>query len=142
MNKLALSEFKRLMEETLDRQGWTMPKPVVNYTTQILAEYVDKPNWRPEPSYAERWMTVRTAAEAQALGDVCWFTRAVFPELGQRRGISSSYYVMIGEGCYDRVLRVVPDPAVKQMRDNFEFIAEMALTALRSQGGFRSMWED
>jgi hypothetical protein len=27
------------------------------------------------------------------------------------------------------------------MRDHFEFIAEMALTAVRAQGGFRSMWD-
>ena len=141
MNKYALNGFKSLLEQTLDTQGWTMPKHVVNYTTTVLAQYVDKPNWEPEPSYAERYLTIRTAAEAQALGDVCWFTRAVFPELKQRHGISSSYYVQLGEGCYDMVLRTVPDPAIKQMRDHFEFIAEMALTALRSQGGFRSMWD-
>lgn len=141
LTMFAHAAFKDLLEETLELQGWTMPKTVVNYTTSVLAEFVDRPHWQPEPSYAEQYMTIRTAAEAQRLGDVCWFTRAVFPELGERRGISASYYVQLGEGCYDRVLRTVPDPAVKLMRDHFEFIAEMALTAIRAQGGFRTMWD-
>lgn len=141
MNQQICQQFQTLMQQTLDTQGWHMPTSVLLYTTAVLARHVDRPDWQPTPSYAECWMKVRTASEAQALGDVCWFTRAVFPELGQRRGINSSYYVLLGEGCYDRVLRTVPDPAVQHMRDHFEFIAEMALTVIRSQGGFRSMWQ-
>ena len=141
MNKFTYNSFKQLLEETLETQGWTMPTTVLNYTATVLADYANRPRWQPEPSYAERYMTIRTAQEAQALGDCCWFTRAVFPELLERRGISASYYVQLGEGCYDRVYRVMPDPAIKHMRDHFEFIAEMALTAVRAQGGFRSMWD-
>jgi hypothetical protein len=141
MNKFTKDSFKQLLEETNELQGWTMPKTVVNYTANVLAEYADRPRWQPEPSYAEQYMTIRTAKQAQALGDACWFTRAVFPELGERRGIGSSYYVMIGLGCYDRALREHNDLALKLMRDHFEFIAEMALTAVRAQGGFRSMWD-
>lgn len=141
MNKYTYNTFKQLLEDTLAVQGWTMPPTVLNYTARVLADYANRPHWQPEPSYAERWMTLRTTEEAQQLGDCCWFTRAVFPELGERRGINSSYYVQLGEGCYDRVYRTVPDPAIKLMRDHFEFIAEMALTAVRAQGGFRSMWD-
>lgn len=142
MNTAAVNGFKTLMLETADRQGWSIPKPIVNYTVRILADQLDRNPWQPEPSYAERYMTIRTASEAQAFGDVCWFTRAVFPELGERRGLSSSYYVQLGEGSYDRVLRTVPDETIRLMRDHFEFIAEIAWTAVRSQGGFRSMWAD
>lgn len=141
MNPTAVAGFQSLMLETVDRQGWHIPKPVVDYTVRILAAHVDRNPWQPEPSYAERWLTIRTAAEAQAFGDVCWFTRAVFPDLMQRRGISSNYYVQLGEGSYDRVLRSTQDPTIQCMRDHFEFIAEVAWTAVHSQGGFRSMWE-
>lgn len=143
MNTVAITAFKTLLTDTLDRQGWTMPMPLINYTVSILAEKLDKNPWQPEPSYAEQWMTIRTAEQALALGNTCWFTRAVFPELMQRRGIASSYYVDLGQGCYDRVLRgsYIDLPTVRAMRDHFEFTAEIALTAIRSEGGFRSMWE-
>jgi hypothetical protein len=86
-------------------------------------------------------MTMRTAGQAQALGNVCWFTRAVFPELGTRRGINSSYYVQLGQGCYERVLSQTELPAVKVLCEHFEFLAECAYTAIRLNGEFRSMWD-
>jgi hypothetical protein len=86
-------------------------------------------------------MTVRTAKQAIELGNECWFTRAVFPELMERRGISSSYYVDMGTSCYERALRTIENPTLKQLVEHFEFTAEVAWTAVHSQGGFRSMWD-
>lgn len=141
MQDYAVNCFRTLVKETVSRQGWAIPKPALEYSVQILADYLNRPQWRPEPSYAEQYLTLRSAAAAQRLGDCCWFTRAVFPEMGERRGITASYYVHMGEGCYDRVLMTVNDPSIKIMRDHFEFLAEVAWTAIHSQGGFRSMWD-
>ena len=141
MNKTALKGFEDILKETLETQGWEIPNPVVDYTVNLLAERIDKNPWQPEPSFAERYMTIKSVLDAQSLGDTCFFTRAVFPELGQRRGINSSYYVDMGQGCYTYVLRVVPDPAVKQMRDHFEFLAEVVWTAVREYGKFRPLWD-
>ena len=140
MNKNALQGFEDILKETLELQGWEIPNPVVDYTVHLLAERIDKNPWQPEPSFAERYMTIRSVFDAQDLGDTCFFTRAVFPELGSRRGINSSYYVGIGQGCYSYVLRMTPDPAIKQMRDNFEFLAEVVWTSVREFGHFRPLW--
>lgn len=141
MNKSALKGFEDILTETLETQGWEIPNPVVKYTVNLLADRIDKNPWQPEPSFAERYMTIKSAIDAQELGDTCFFTRAVFPELGQRRGINSSYYVDMGQGCYTYVLRVMPDPAVKQMRDHFEFLAEVVWTSVRAYGKFRPLWD-
>lgn len=140
-NSPALNGFRKILSDTLELQGWEMPSPIVHYTVNVLAEKIDKNPWIPEPSFAEKYLKIKSVFEAQDLGDTCFFARAVFPELGNRRGISSSYYVDLGQGCYDYVLRIHPDPAVKQMRDHFEFIAEVVWTAVRAHGHFRPLWD-
>lgn len=141
MNKTALKGFEDILTDTLKLQGWEMPNPVVDYTVNLLADKLDKNPWLPEPSFAERYLTIKSVFDAQDLGDTCFFARAVFPELGSRHGISSSYYVDLGQGCYSYVLRINPDPAIKQMRDHFEFVAEVVWTAVRAYGQFRPLWD-
>lgn len=141
MNKSALVGFEDILNETLEIQGWEVPTPVVKYTINLLADKIDKNPWQPEPSFAERYMTLKSVTDAQELGDTCFFTRAVFPELGQHRGINSSYYVEIGQGCYNYVLKVSPNPALKHMRDHFEFLAEVVWTSVRAYGQFRPLWD-
>lgn len=133
--------FEDLIEDTLTVQGWSWPRPVFDYTVQILTDKLDKNPWSPEPSYAEQYMTLQTAEEARLLGDTCFFARAVFPDYMQRRGLTSSYFVQLGQGCYDRVLKQYDIPAVREINRNFEYIAEMTWTAVNSKGGFRSMWQ-
>lgn len=133
--------IRSILEETYDHHGWAIPAAIVNYQTQILAKHIDRNPWQPEPSYAERFLTLRTTREALDLAETCYFTRAVFPELKSRRGINSSYYVQLGQSCYDRVVAEVQLATIRQMRDNFEFLAECAYMAIRHYGDFRSMWD-
>lgn len=140
MNHTAYHGILDLLTDTYESQGWDIPQPVIDYQCRILADMVDRVNWQPEPSYAERYMQIRNTREAINLGDTCWFTRAVFPELGMKRGLSSSYYVQLGQGCYERVLQNSTIPVVEQMCEHFEFLAEAAYTAIRQYGEFRKMW--
>ena len=141
MNPHAVNGLRTILVETYEQHGFDVPTVVVDYTARILADKIDKNPWQPEPSYAERYLTLKTAQEAIELGNTCWFTRAVFPELGERRGIKASYYVQLGQGCYERVLAVNPHPAINILKQHFEWTAEMAHTAVRYYGKFRSMWD-
>lgn len=132
--------FGRLIKDCLEHQGWDWPKPVFDYTVQILTDKLDKNPWDPQPSYAEQYMTVRTLEQARLLGDTCFFARAVFPDYMQPRGISARYFVELGQGCYERVLREHEVPVLREFSKNFEYLAEMTWTAVRSEGNFRSMW--
>lgn len=139
--KFAREQIEKIVLETLERQGWVMPENIYAYTTRLLTYYWDKPDWQPEPSYAECYLKITDPRAAQTLGDACFFTRAVFPELGQHRGIHSSYYVQLGQGCYSMLLKYNYDPTIEQMRDHFEFLAEIIYTAIHAKGNFRSMWD-
>jgi len=140
-DQVAQQEFRKIIVETCSRQGWVIPEPVLNYTTRILADKLDKNPWQPEPSYAERYMSLKTPTEALELGNTCWFTRAVFPELMEKRGISSNYFVDMGQGCYELVLRYSELPAVRLLQKHFEFTAEMTHTAVRYFDCYREMWD-
>lgn len=141
MQNPALVGLRAILKETVVLHGWQIPEPVFEYTVKILAERVDRVSWQPEPSYAEAYMTIRTPTEALNLGNTCFFTRSVFPELLQRRGIGSTYFVELGQGSYSMVLKHADIPHVRCIRDNFEFLAEVVHTAVRLNGEFRTMWE-
>lgn len=141
LNYTAINGFRDILRETCTRQGWSIPEPTLDYTVKILADKLDKNPWQPEPSYAERYMTLRSTAEAIELGNTCWFTRAVFPELLERRGLKPSYFVDLGQGCYSLVLKQTEHPAIRTLYTHFEFTAEMAHTAVRYHGSFREMWD-
>lgn len=129
--------IKQLLEETNLRQGWQIPQELVEYQARVLAKFAEEPKFEPWPSYAEQYMTIRTQAALQHFADVCWFTRAVFPELGQHRGIQPSYYVQLGSAAYQRTQQLL----LQEMARHFEFLAETALTAVRYNAGLREMWE-
>lgn len=140
-NPTAIQGLKDILEECWHRQGFVCPPALTQYITQILADKLDKNPWQPEPSYAERYMQLKTPREALELGNTCFFTRSVFPTLGQRRGIASSYYVSIGQGCYDHVLRYSQLEPVKILKDHFEYCAEMTWTAVHAHGELREFWD-
>jgi len=135
--------FTQLFEDTLDRQGWMVPKPLQKVMISILVDKLDKNPWQPQPSYAEQYLAARTPTALKWLGDTCWFTRAVFPQCGEHRGISASYYTDLGQGCYSRLLlHTGPDTTLELMIRHFDFLAEVAWTVVHSQGRFREMWDD
>ena len=135
--------FDQLFADTLDRQGWTVPKALQKVMIDILVEKINKNPWCPEPSYAEQYLMARSPQALKSLGDTCWFTRAVFPDLGQHRGINASYYTDLGQGCYHRLLRHTgPDTTLELMIRHFDFLAEVTWTVIHSQGRFREMWSE
>ena len=139
-NIVAVNGIRDILKETVEAHSWQIPEPVLEYTVRILADKVDKMPWQPEPSYAEAYLKLRTPSAALELGNTCFFTRSVFPELLERRGLQASYFVELGQGSYSIALKHAPMPHIQALRDNFEFLAEIVYTAVRMNGNFRSMW--
>ncbi len=139
-NIVAVNGIRSILKETVEAHSWQIPEPVLEYTVRILADKVDKIPFTPEPSYAEAYLKLRTPSAALELGNTCFFTRSVFPELLERRGLQASYFVELGQGSYSIALKHADMPQVKIIRDNFEFLAEVVYTAIRLNGEFRSMW--
>lgn len=139
-NIVAVNGIRDILKETITEHGWHIPEPVFEYTVRILADKVDKMPWQPMPSYAEAYMKIKTPTEALELGNTCFFTRSVFPELLERRGLKDSYFVELGQGSYSIALQYTDLPHIRVLRDNFEFLSEVVYTSIRLNGEFRSMW--
>jgi hypothetical protein len=136
----AHSEISKIISETADRQGWQIPDPAKSYMTAVLVSKIDKNPWQPQPSYAEAYLTTTKPQALIELADTCWFTRAVFPDMMSKRGLTASYFVDLGTSCYHRARLTIDNPALAQMEHYFEFLAEVAWTSVHSHGDFRSMW--
>lgn len=139
-NDIARAMIGDIVEETVQAQGWMIPPRVLDYTVKILADRVAQVPFTPEPSYAEAYMKLRTPAEALAFGDTCFFTRSVFPEILERRGLTQNYFVELGQSSYTMVLKHAEVTHIRMLRDHFEFMAEVIHTSIRHTGYFRSMW--
>lgn len=133
-------ELDRLIQECCDQQGWQLPWQAMNQMREILASYIDKPDWQPRPSLAEAYMTRSSYSELVNLGNDCWFARSIFPELIERKGLGYRYYEDIGQGAYARALQLHRTKGIELMAQHFEFLAEVAHTAIRCHGHWRSMW--
>ena len=79
MNKTALKGFEDILTDTLKLQGWEMPNPVVDYTVNLLADKLDKNPWLPEPSFAERYLTIKSVFDAQDLELYSYYTITFVP---------------------------------------------------------------
>lgn len=137
----AQREIRRILTDTWHRQGWQVPEAVTNYECHVLLSMLDRVPWQPEPSYAERYLKIRSINEAIEFGNVCWFTRAVFPDCLKRRGLKESYFTELGQSSWDRAIRITNDATLIMMRDYFDWTAEMTYTAVHSEGEFRSLWD-
>jgi len=92
--------FYGIVRETRDKHGYELPEYLESYVVMLLASYVERPNFLPDDSFAERYLNLNKRMDAKQLGDTCLFVSGVFPSLGERKGLSKSYYVNIGIGSY------------------------------------------
>lgn len=118
-----LTAITTLVTDCEQTTGTDLPTTIKLYTISILAERLNTPNWQPDPSWAERYLTLRTAHEAKQLGDTALFAVAVFPTLGNRRGISKNYYTSIGQGAYSKAAEKLNEHLYLQLSEHFEFVA-------------------
>ena len=66
----------------------------------LLAHHVERPDFLPDTSFAEKYLTIDSRKDAKSLGDTCLFVSGVFPNIGKRKGLNRHYYTTIGIGSY------------------------------------------
>ena len=83
-----------------------MPLYIEQYISAVLANYVDKPDWQPQPSWAETLLQIQSAHAAKVLGDQALFAATFFPNLLAARGVSHTYFHDIGRTSYNRATEI------------------------------------
>jgi|694.fasta_scaffold112001_1 hypothetical protein len=136
MNDYYYTAFYQLMQEARRFYGFEFPEYVENYISTLLADHVEKSDWYPKPSVAENYLTIRTANDAKHLGDECLFLCGVFPFYGQRKGLSTEYYVSIGSTSYKIASQTLHPELFECLSKNFEFASKFINLALRETNYF------
>ena len=116
------SAWFEIVDHTKKKYGWPIPVYISQYMSAVLANYVDKPDWQPQPSWAETLLTLHTAQAAKMLGDQALFASSVFPTLLERRGINEQYFYQIGRTSYSQAASINQELFLT-MAQHFEYLA-------------------
>ena len=126
MDDAYASAFYDIVKETQSKTGYELPINVESYVVMLLASFIDKPNFIPEKTFAQCYLTLqeRNKYDAKTLGDTCLFVRGVFPNYGKRYGIRKSYYSHIGKSSYGSVAEVLHPELFGQLAQHFDFLGD------------------
>lgn len=122
MKEVYIKTFYNLVRAQEQQTGFDMPKPVERYCVYLLAERVEKTNIIPDPSFAEKYLTMFNnpdVNEIKTFADDCLFFTSLLPEYGQRRGLSMRYYADLGITSYHYCSDATNDYVYKQVGDCF-----------------------
>jgi hypothetical protein len=90
----------------------------------LLSYQTDRPNFLPETSFAELFLTANTAQRRKELGDTCLFVSGVFPYMGEKRGINRSYYSDMGITSYEMLANSWNPELFSALAKHFHFLSE------------------
>jgi hypothetical protein len=112
-----------VVDQAKNKYGWNMPLYVEQYLSVVLANYTDKPDWQPDPSWAETLLSIQSAAAAKVLGDQALFAAAVFPTFLEYKGLTEKYFYDIGSISYKRA-STINYALFETLSENFEFLSQ------------------
>ena len=127
------SAFFGIVKETQDKTGYELPDHIEVYLVMLLSHQTDRPNFLPETSFAEMFLTANTPQKRKELGDTCLFVSGVFPYIGEKRGINRSYYSDIGITSYEMLSDFWQPELFLQLAQYFDFLSEFIEVALKSR---------
>ena len=130
--------FYDIVKETQVTSGYTLPVDLESYIVMLLSHHIDKPNWMPETSFAEVYLSLSDRREkrlsAKELGDSCLFLTGVFPQYAENK-ISRRYYQDIGSSSYEVVDDLLPGDTFKQLSIHFVFLSDFIELTIHSSKG-------
>jgi len=117
------SAFYEVVKETQDKTGYELPEHIEAYLVMLLSHQTDRPNFLPETSFAEMFLTANSPRQRKELGDTCLFVTGVFPYIGDRRGINRSYYRDMGTTSYEMLSESLQPELFLQLARHFDFLS-------------------
>ena len=133
LNQTYFDAINTLVDECQTVKGLDLPKPITIYCTAILADKLDKPLWEPQPTWAERYLTMRSAQDAKELGDTALWAVGICPMYLTRKGMSRSYYAQIGQGAYLKAADELNQELYTLLSTHFLFVSEFLKQCVSAQ---------
>ena len=134
------SAFFDVVKETQAKTGYELPEHLEAYVVMLLAHYVERPDFLPEDTFAQAYLSLQRPAglSAKELGDTCLFVTGVFPTYGSKHGLKRTYYQKIGIGSYEMVAEVMHPDLFTQLATHFEFLSDFIDSVTHSPTNVRN----
>ena len=132
MNDAYRTALFDVVKETSVKRGYDLPEPIEAYVVMLLATHVDKTEFLPKDTFAETFLTIKSASEAKQLGDTCLFVAGVFPTIGERKGLKRRYYQDIGSTSYEIVAEAMNPDLFKLLATHFNFLSDFIEVTVHS----------
>ena len=118
--------FYDVVRETKETHGYELPVELESYVVYLLANYIDRPDFLPEQSFAEAYLKLERPYNhsAKELGDTCLFVTGVFPTYGSRKGLSIKYYSNIGKSSYSMAGEVLNIDLFENLSQHFDVLRD------------------
>lgn len=126
MNDAYRIAFYDVVKETQADTGYELPEHLEAYVVMLLAHHIDRPDYLPEKSFAEAYLSLKRPAgmTAKELGDTCLFVTGVFPTYGRKHGLNRKYFQNIGIGSYEMVAEVMHTDLFTELAIHFDFLSD------------------
>jgi len=124
MNDAYTSALFDVVKDTSVSYGYNLPEPIEAYVVMLLSSYVDKPNFLPDDTFAQAFLSINSSKQAKELADTCLFVTGVFPDIGKRKGLNRRYYQDIGSSSYEIVAGVKHPELFNTLATHFNFLSD------------------
>ena len=126
MNDAYRIAFYDVVKETQADTGYELPEHLEAYVVMLLAHHIDRPDYLPEKTFAEAYLSLKRPAgmTAKELGDTCLFVTGVFPMYGRKHGLNRKYFQNIGIGSYELVAEVMHTDLFTELATHFHFLSD------------------
>lgn len=118
--------FYDIVKETQETSGYNLPVDLESYIVMLLSHHIDKPDWLPEKSFAEVYLSLSDTRQkrltAKELGDACLFMTGVFPAYAKKKN-NIRYFQDIGSSSYEVVNELLPGSLFGQLSTHFIFLS-------------------
>lgn len=133
--------FYDVVRESQETTGYELPEHLESYVVMLLAHHIDRPDYLPEKSFAEAYLSLerKNNLTAKELGDTCLFVTGVFPTYGSRYGLKRKYFQDIGIGSYEKVAEVLHGELFIELATHFHFLSDFIDITLRSSKDMQSI---
>lgn len=119
-----------------EQVGFAAPELLLEYLAQILTERFDRPNFIPEPSFAEAYLSLYQRYRPgiyREFADSTLVFCSLLPEYGQRRGLNMDYYATLGISTYYSLGDLAHDDRFTQLGNWFYHLQRFLCSLLHPQ---------
>lgn len=136
MHTQVREQFRTLVLDHSQHTGFAAPVLLLEYITDILVERFDRPDFIPEPTFAECYLRLYSEYRPgpyREFADSTLIFCSLQPDYGRRRGLNMDYYATLGISTYYSLADHSHDHRFTQLGNWFYHLQQFLCSMLHPQ---------